>query len=142
YLLPLEKTAVSGHLSYFCGPTTRPIYQIPPANSDYGPPDLKRSADETDVWAAANLANVLPNARLPANSRKGNADELYVRMNSFPSELYVLTVPGAVHLRLAPGGSFVPNLYLAGDWTRNGYDIGAFEVAVLSGLLCARAITG
>jgi hypothetical protein len=36
----------------------------------------------------------------------------------------------------------VANLYLAGDWTKNGLDAGCVEAAVTSGMLCSRAITG
>ena len=34
------------------------------------------------------------------------------------------------------------NLYLAGDWTRNGLNCGAMESAVLGGLLAASALSG
>lgn len=142
YLLDLEQTGVSGHLSYFCGPVEISDGAIHSNDVRYGPSELRRAADRTREWLNDNLRTLLPNAKVPAANVPGAEDELYVRMNSFPSELYTLTVPGKVHLRLAPGGSFVENLYLAGDWTRNGFDIGSFETAVLSGLICAREITG
>jgi uncharacterized protein with NAD-binding domain and iron-sulfur cluster len=54
----------------------------------------------------------------------------------------VTTPAGSIHARLRPEESGVPNLFLAGDWTRNNFDMGAVEVAVQSARLCARAICG
>jgi uncharacterized protein with NAD-binding domain and iron-sulfur cluster len=66
----------------------------------------------------------------------------YVRANFTGSERYVLTLAGSVRHRLWPGKSGFGNLFLAGDWTRNGIDGGSVEAAVTSGMLAARAITG
>jgi uncharacterized protein with NAD-binding domain and iron-sulfur cluster len=65
-----------------------------------------------------------------------------VRANFTGSERYVLTLAGSVRHRLWPGKSGFGNLFLAGDWTRNGIDGGSVEAAVTSGMLAARAITG
>jgi uncharacterized protein with NAD-binding domain and iron-sulfur cluster len=64
--------------------------------------------------------------------------------NIDPSERYVLSVPGSLEHRLPkPGrGSGFRNLYLAGDWTRNGINAGCVEAAVMSGLQASRAISG
>ncbi|HEX7947399.1 MAG TPA: hypothetical protein VF495_22235, partial [Phenylobacterium sp.] len=142
FLRPLEAggTEAKAHLSYLCGPVITFDYGAPPKDIDFGPLELKRADQVTRAWCHDNLASVLPQAALPAQNVPGDPDELYVRINTFPSELYVLTMPDKVNARLTPGGSFVPNLFLAGDWTRNGYDIGSFETAVLSGLICARAM--
>ena len=51
-------------------------------------------------------------------------------------------VPGSVKDRLWPNESGFENLFLAGDWTRNGIDGGSVEAAVTSGMLAARAIGG
>lgn len=61
----------------------------------------------------------------------------YWRANVAPSERYVLTPAGSVEHRLAPGGSGIPNLALAGDWTLNGIDGGCVEAAMTSGLQAA-----
>lgn len=66
----------------------------------------------------------------------------YWRANFSGSERYALTLAGTVKDRLWPNESGFENLFLAGDWTRNGIDGGSVEAAVTSGMLAARAIGG
>jgi uncharacterized protein with NAD-binding domain and iron-sulfur cluster len=66
----------------------------------------------------------------------------FVRINNYPSDCYVLSVPGSLERRLRPEGSGVENLFLAGDWVRIGLNAGCVEQAVLGGRAAARAITG
>jgi len=74
--------------------------------------------------------------------RSGRArfDSQFWRANFDPSERYVLTPAGSVQLRLASDESGYANLFLAGDWTRNGLDLGCVEAAMMSGRQAARAI--
>jgi uncharacterized protein with NAD-binding domain and iron-sulfur cluster len=69
-------------------------------------------------------------------------DTQYWRGNFAPTERYVQTLPGTVQYRLRADESGVHNLLLAGDWTRNGVDVGAVETTVMSGMLAAQAISG
>ncbi len=69
-------------------------------------------------------------------------DAQFWRANATPTERYVQTLPGTVRYRLGADESGLPNLVLAGDWTRNGMDIGAVEATVMSGMLASRAICG
>ena len=64
--------------------------------------------------------------------------------NIDPSERYVLSVPGTTEHRLPKRnkGTGFRNLYLAGDWTRNGLNAGCVEAAVMSGLQASCAISG
>jgi uncharacterized protein with NAD-binding domain and iron-sulfur cluster len=64
----------------------------------------------------------------------------YRRANSGPIEAYVLALPGTLQHRLRPDESGFRNLYVAGEWTRNGLEVGCVEGAVMSGLSAARAI--
>ena len=66
----------------------------------------------------------------------------YLRANATPTERYVQTPPGSTRHRLGADESGLANLFLAGDWTRNGMDVGAVEATVTSGMLAARAISG
>ncbi len=58
-----------------------------------------------------------------------------------PWDQYVQTPTNNSSTRLAPDGSGYSNLFLAGDWTDYGYNLGCFEGAVMSGLMAANAIT-
>jgi hypothetical protein len=65
-----------------------------------------------------------------------------VRANVGPIERYVMASPGTLQHRLRPEESGYENLLLAGEHTRNGYEVGCLEGAVNSGLIAARAISG
>jgi uncharacterized protein with NAD-binding domain and iron-sulfur cluster len=67
-------------------------------------------------------------------------DYHYWRVNSTPSERYVLTTAGSVQHRLRSDTSGFDNLVLAGDWTKNGIDGGCVEAAVVSGMQAARKL--
>ena len=66
----------------------------------------------------------------------------YVRCNVNPSDRYVLSVKGSTRHRLRPDESGFANLVLAGDYTRNGWNVGCVEAVVMSGMLAAQAISG
>ena len=54
----------------------------------------------------------------------------------------VLSTPGTLDNRLAPDPSGFANLFLAGDWTRNGINAASAESAAVSGFQAAAAIAG
>jgi hypothetical protein len=66
----------------------------------------------------------------------------YWRANVDSSELYILSTSKGIGHRLKAGGTGLANLVFAGDWTDNGFNIGAVEGAVMSGLQAARAVSG
>jgi uncharacterized protein with NAD-binding domain and iron-sulfur cluster len=76
------------------------------------------------------------------SSAAPHAERHYIRANLSPTERYVLTPPGTVERRLWPSDSGLDNLVLAGDWTRNGFEVGCVEAAMTSGMLAAHAICG
>jgi uncharacterized protein with NAD-binding domain and iron-sulfur cluster len=76
---------------------------------------------------------------LPGEARMEN---MYVRANIDPNELYVMSPPGAVGSRPLATGSGLTNLALASDWIFTGINIGSFEGAVISGMLASNALTG
>lgn len=136
-------------VAYFCG-------QIPPEI----PRDDRARAlvgEKAKSWLQANGARQWPRATPmgqttgfdygllhdPEN-RSGDArfDSQYWRANIDPSELYVMSVPGSTTKRLRPNESGYDNLFLTGDWTRNGLNAGAAEAAAMSGIECANAIRG
>jgi uncharacterized protein with NAD-binding domain and iron-sulfur cluster len=92
--------------------------------------------------AADPLARVRANADrfVAARGLDGHVVDRYVRANVSPSERYVLSPPGRIRSRLAPGETRWTNLALAGDWTRTVINAGSFEAAVRSGREAARVL--
>lgn len=129
-------------IAYFCSPCHD-------AGVDPGP-----FQDRVKAWADTELTRMWPGALksggfdssiLYGGSAKTGAARFkaqYFRENFYGSERYVLSVPGSVQYRLAPDESGFENLYLAGDWTRCGINAGCVEAATISGLVCARGLTG
>lgn len=73
---------------------------------------------------------------------EGRFDFQYIKANIDPTERYVMSVKASTPYRLPGDQSGFPNLYLAGDWTRNGLNMGCVEAAVISGMQASRAICG
>jgi hypothetical protein len=70
-------------------------------------------------------------------------DQQFWRANISPGERYVLSLPNTLQYRLEPGNSGYSNLFLAGDWTKAlEVNVGAVEVAAMSGLAAASALSG
>jgi uncharacterized protein with NAD-binding domain and iron-sulfur cluster len=62
--------------------------------------------------------------------------------NVGPNESYIACFPGTLQYRIRADESGFENLFVAGDWTRNGFEIGTVEGAVVSGLKAAKALSG
>jgi uncharacterized protein with NAD-binding domain and iron-sulfur cluster len=62
--------------------------------------------------------------------------------NYGPAQRYTAARAGTLRYRLRADETGYANLYVAGDWTRNGTEIGCVEGAVKSGLLAAIALSG
>ncbi len=69
-------------------------------------------------------------------------DGQFYRANIDGTERYVLSLADTIRYRLHAADSGFGRLFLAGDWTDNGINVGAVEAAVLSGLQAARGISG
>ncbi len=67
-------------------------------------------------------------------------DHQSIRSNVGPVEAYTQIHKGTLRYRLQPDQSGYSNLTLAGDWVRNGYEIGSVEGAVRAGQQAADAI--
>jgi uncharacterized protein with NAD-binding domain and iron-sulfur cluster len=137
FLAPLEQAGADGarpaSLSYLCGPIT-------PGD---GPARIGRPATETQTWITDYAVHIFPGLADEAGGYRLDGEiERYARINDDPIDLYVRSPSGSIDARLRPDGSGFSNLFLAGDWTRNNFDCGAVETAVLSAKLCARAICG
>lgn len=127
-----------------------------PAEPTGSAPEYPASQTQKVVDEVQDLLGKIPHVWKNARASEGFAWEVlhgegdgserlknqYFRANIDPTERYVLSVPGSAQLRLGAGESDFYNLVLAGDWTRNGLNVGCLEAAVMGGLLAARAISG
>jgi uncharacterized protein with NAD-binding domain and iron-sulfur cluster len=127
-------------LAYLCGP-------LPSAD----PAEVRGNAER---WLTENAHVLWPRAGSPGRfdygalhdpeRRSGPArlETQYLRANVAPSDRYVRAPRGSTQYRLHPARSGFDNLYLAGDWTWTGMNLGNVEAAVTSGMLASRAIAG
>jgi uncharacterized protein with NAD-binding domain and iron-sulfur cluster len=142
-------------LQYLCGALddAKPI--PPPSDADFPRREHERVRGNAIDWLGAHAGHIWPracvspdggafdwNKLVDPQGRSGETrlDAQFWRANIDPTERYVLSAPGSIEKRLAPGESGFANLYLAGDWTRTSLDCGCAEAAVESGLLAARAL--
>ena len=141
-------------IAYFCGclPDAHPI---PPYNDYQFPSQQTALAKQNAIdWLNSYIVGIWPQA---ANQAKFNwellddpagasgvarFDSQYWRANIAPAERYVLSVPNSTKYKLAANQSGFSNLYLAGDWVRNGLDFGCIESATMGGLQASRSICG
>ncbi|HEV7239151.1 MAG TPA: NAD(P)-binding protein [Thermoanaerobaculia bacterium] len=138
-LLPLETWNVPvGNVAYFCGA----MKDTDPATIDV-PREITRSLLEDQmglVWTyAAPRKGKFHYDWLVVDNPEGVSDEeryrrQYFRVNTEPTELYVLSVAGSTKCRLDPADTGYSNLSLAGDWVYNGFPIGCVESGVLGGM--------
>ena len=142
-------------LAYFCGPLLDDPNEPPPSDSSYPEQELAKSKASTlqffkdnikPMWGSVvDAQGALDwNKVFDPNNGSGaaRADGQYYRINIDPSERYVLSVAGSTKYRLKAGESGFTNLFLAGDWTLNGLNVGCVESATLGGVEASRAISG
>lgn len=150
FLLPTENWPVGEgpkQLSYFCGAM---VGGIPPQTETSFPAEALAEVKQVGLdFATQNSGYLWPLATPPDNPNgtrldlfQDGFDSQYFRANVDPSERYVLSLKGSTASRLKPSNSGFPNLYLTGDWTYNYFNAGCVEATVMSGMLCANAMTG
>ena len=125
-----------------CGPMPCPPY--PPPASDAGYPAVQQALAEAAAQTYLDSdAQMFWSKRFgPGGPKPGTLAGTYNRINIDPGERYTLTVTDTTRHRLRADGSTYANLYLTGDWTLNGQNLGSFEATTISGKLAARAISG
>ena len=146
---------VPGFLAYFCGPSEDDPHEPPDTAAGYPAQQLAKIKAEALAFFRQHLGPMWPKVVdasgaldwskvFDPNGGTGpaRADGLYYRINIDPSERYVLSVAGSTKYRLKSGESGFANLFLAGDWTHNGLNVGCVESAALSGCQASRAISG
>lgn len=155
HLIPREAwpaTAAPGSIAYFCSPMRG---GIPPRDAT-GVQEEANAAVEAagNAWLGTAVGALWPKASVgpaldPAACLVGVCDTgeglmhgQYRRANVSPSERYVLSLAGATAARIDAAETGCANLFVAGDWTRNGFNTGCVEAGVMSGLRASNAISG
>jgi uncharacterized protein with NAD-binding domain and iron-sulfur cluster len=159
HLLPRESWGHAdgpGSIAYFCGVLDDPGI---PDQADYAFPERveKEVKDMAGAWLSRN-ARILwgPDATTgacpeglnrwllfadnPAADRRQRYEWQFFRANVDPSERYVNTPAGSIESRIGSDDSGFANLVLAGDWTKNHFNLGCVEAAALSGMTAAQGI--
>jgi hypothetical protein len=162
-VLGIEKWAPDlrpGELSYFCGTWHLGDPNWPPPYTDRDFPKRARAdaVARTREFLDRNMGWFFPNAvgqgrfdltlltdptdpeNIRATPGDVRLDRQWFIVNAAPSDEYTLAVPGSDKYRLAANESGFANLYLCGDWTNFGLNIGHVEGAVTSGLVAAQAL--
>jgi uncharacterized protein with NAD-binding domain and iron-sulfur cluster len=142
------------NIAYFCSVLKGPDQPPPSTDSGFLPQSLSEAKQNALDLLQNNMKVLWPNA-FNANGYNWNLlidpdnssgikrlDAQYLRVNIDPSERYVQSAPGTIQYRLKTDESGFDNLYLTGDWIYNGFNSGAIESAVISGMQTSRAISG
>ncbi|MEO0534039.1 MAG: NAD(P)-binding protein [Cyanobacteria bacterium P01_A01_bin.123] len=159
HLLPLENWPVDNtphNLAYFTGVIADP--GIPPQDQLGFPAQAQAEVDARTLQFLRNdIGTLWPNSTLIDNPEGLDPQRLvdltanqtgleerfqsqYWRINIFPTERYVMAVPGSGVFRLKTDESGFDHLYLTGDWIDNTYNAGCIEATVMSSMQAARAI--
>lgn len=121
----------------------------PEGASNYLQEQDARVQDMTWQWLMDNMGWFFPKASVPAYPKGIDLNLLYPTQAGTtggmakyeqqwfaaavaPTNQYVLAVPNTEQYRLQPGGSGFKNLFLVGDWTDYGTNIGYMEGCVVS----------
>jgi uncharacterized protein with NAD-binding domain and iron-sulfur cluster len=147
-------------LAEFCGALKAGDLAIPPKDCWGYPTEMRAFVVEAaHRWIHEKLPAIWPNAfetgpdgkpcfrwdvLVDPHGRKGQErfGAQWFRANVDPSERYVLSLPKTHQYRMHAHGTGFENLYICGDWTRNGIEAGCMEAACISGLQAARALSG
>jgi uncharacterized protein with NAD-binding domain and iron-sulfur cluster len=147
-------------LAYFCGTMADDPKELPPY-SDHSFPETqyKRVFDFSKAWIDQYMGWFFPNGR-PADNPFGldydllvNPDsnekgvpglellkKQYFTANIDPSNRYTLAWPGTDKYRFKADETGFDNLFIAGDWTNFGLNVGHLEGTCISGIRAALAV--
>lgn len=161
HLLPMEDWPDDlgvRNISYYCK-QFKDAEHIPPPGPDPAFPQSQadRVRANSREFLNTRIAPIWPNGVAPDNpeginwawvvdpeGRTGEDrfDYQFWRANVDPTERYVMSRKGTTQYRRTSETCGFDNLYIAGDWTLNGFNAGCVEAAVTSGLMACRSICG
>lgn len=144
-IAPLTKQGAkskANSMHSFCGPVGIPP-ETTPKDESFPVQELDRANQITNKWLFDNCAHVLPGiSNYGGHYDPANEVGRFVKMNSDPASLYVITPPDTPQYRIKTNMTTFRNLLVAGDWTSHNFDLGAVEGAIMSGRMCSREICG
>lgn len=147
FLLPFEDatgTPPYENLSYLCGPMPRNSRVPHPPSPKFPESENVRFDQMRSEWNKQFIEQLIPLSGDKATGKFHSSEsvETFISANVNPSDEYVISVAGSVDARLKTDEATPLNLYLCGDWIKSGWDVGAVEGAVTSGMQASRAISG
>lgn len=150
HLLPRENwPAVGGpaFLTYACGvmKDSVPINEAKALDHATSSALNFLSAQTAEIWPGVQGQGGALDWRLLNGAADGliaRLGEQYLRANVDVAELYVQSRADSIRHRIKADQSGFGRLWLAGDWTDNGLNIGSIEACAISGLQAARGISG
>ncbi|AFE07120.1 hypothetical protein COCOR_06777 [Corallococcus coralloides DSM 2259] len=142
-------------LHYFCGPLNTDLHREPASHTQVPSLALNQVVDIATHWFSRNTATLWPKAVGPdgralspaalyggAGTLREGLEAQYLRANVDPTECCTTSLTGSTAVRLDPGASGFRNLFLAGSWTRTGFNAECVEGTVMSGMRAAQALSG
>lgn len=133
-------------LAHLFGPLPHPrLYPDLDSGDEYEAQQQAKAQMHAAAWMGDAIGHLWPGA---ADTRLGGAIDptclvhRQIRANPGPLQAYTMITAGTLALRPRAEDSGYTNFLLAGDWTRNGFEVGSFEGAVLSGYWASRAMSG
>jgi uncharacterized protein with NAD-binding domain and iron-sulfur cluster len=154
-----QKGNQPGDLAYYCGTMSDSQNPLPPySQHDFPKQEYERVYLFSKKWLENYMGWFFPKGTPKDNpygldfellmnpnhtNEKLTGDELlklqYFTANIDPSNRYTLAWPGTDKYRLKTNESGFENLYLAGDWTNFGLNVGHLEGTCISGIRAASA---
>jgi uncharacterized protein with NAD-binding domain and iron-sulfur cluster len=159
-LIQVENQPDAHGVHYFC--SVLPAEYVPPIDAD--PAQIAETLEAVaavvrenarrflsdwvlHLWpdAVQRYPNVFKWELLVAKKEQAGARRLesqHIVANVDPSERYTQSLPGTTKYRIRPDDTGFEHLFIAGDWTDCGFNVGCVESAVISGRLASAGITG
>ena len=143
--------------AYFTGTLDDPAVIPPYSDHDFPHRQLERVKGITEQWLQDNMSffwpkgvtrefpegfdlNLLCHPTNPNATAAERFDAQFFRANLSGTMRFTLSVPGSSVYRMKPDASGYSNLFLAGDWTHSGLNVGYIEGTLISGLEAAQAL--
>ncbi len=161
-VLPFE-TWPAGHepklCLYYTGPLADALDIPPPGRNAHRFPEQQKARvmAVAEQWLQDNMGWFWPKGTRPeapqgldlglltdgTNEKASPARKFagqFFRANVAPWQRFTLAIPGTEKFRLKPDASGFTNMFLTGDWTDYGMNVGYIEGAITSGVLAGNAV--